>query len=78
MAGIAKLRSLLKGCDRQVFGAMESMKPYDISQALQIKPENRKHALGDSLVLHHVADARVECTAEWQAQNLTQVAQLVC
>ena len=57
---------------------MESVKPYDISQALQIKPENRKHALGDSLVLHHVADARIEFTAEWQAQKLTQVAQLVC
>ncbi len=57
---------------------MESMKPYDISQALQIKPENRKHALGDSLVVQYIADARIESTAGWQAQNLTQVAQLVC
>jgi hypothetical protein len=57
---------------------MESMKPYDISQALQIKPEDRKHALGDSLVLHNAANARIEFTAGWQAQNLTQVAQLVC
>ena len=58
---------------------MESVKPYDISQALQIKPEDSRHALGDSLVLHHVADdARIEYTAEWQAEKLTQVAQPVC
>lgn len=38
---------------------MKSMKPYDISQALQVKPENRKYALSDGLILHHVANARL-------------------